>query len=133
MSRPPASQLTPLELAIMKVLWEAGPANVQSVRDRLSEDRDLAYTTVQTMLNVLYKKGKVRRLRQGRAFEYAPVVSRVQAARQATTDLVKQMFDGSTESLVMSLVEARELSPETLARLTALVEEAEGESDGPLR
>ncbi len=129
MARPKASQLTPLELAIMKVLWEGGPATVQTVRERLAGERDLAYNSVQTMLNVLHKKGKVRRLRQGRAFEYAPVVSRLQAARQATTDLVQRMFDGSAESLVMSLVEARHLTPERLARLSELVEEKKGGSD----
>lgn len=129
MARPKASQLTPLELAIMKVLWEGGPATVQTVRERLAGERDLAYNSVQTMLNVLHKKGKVRRLRQGRAFEYAPVVSRLQAARQATTDLVQRMFDGSAESLVMSLVEARHLTPERLARLSALVEEKKGGGD----
>ena len=129
MPRPPTSQLTPLELAIMKVLWEGGPATVQVVRERLAGERDLAYNSVQTMLNVLHKKGKVRRLRQGRAFEYAPVVSRLQAARQATTDLVQRMFDGSAESLVMSLVEARHLTPERLARLSALVEEKKGGGD----
>jgi predicted transcriptional regulator len=129
MARPKASQLTPLELAIMKVLWEGGPATVQVVRERLAGERDLAYNSVQTMLNVLHKKGKVRRLRQGRAFEYAPVVSRLQAARQATTDLVQRMFDGSAESLVMSLVEARHLTPERLARLSALVDEKKGGGD----
>ena len=129
MPRPPTSQLTPLDLAIMKVLWEGGPATVQVVRERLAGERDLAYNSVQTMLNVLHKKGKVRRLRQGRAFEYAPVVSRLQAARQATTDLVQRMFDGSAESLVMSLVEARHLTPERLARLSALVEEKKGGGD----
>lgn len=123
MPRPPTTQLTPLELAIMKVLWEGGPATVQVVRERLAGERDLAYNTVQTMLNVLHRKAKVRRLRQGRAFEYAPVVSRLQAARQAATDLVQRMFDGSAEGLVMSLVEARHLTPERLARLSELVDE----------
>src|ERR1051326_7830091 len=52
--------LTPLELEIMNVLWEMGPANVQTVQSRLS-GRPLAYTTVQTMLNVLHRKARVKR------------------------------------------------------------------------
>src|SRR5438309_668023 len=63
-------RLTPLELEIMKVLWTAGPGGVQSVRDALAPRRKLAYTTVQTMLNVLLRKGRVRRrssLPHGRA------------------------------------------------------------------
>ena len=120
-------QLTPLELEIMKVLWETGPAPVQAVQDRLAE-RKLAYNTVQTMLNVLHRKGKVRRELRARAYYYEPALSRVQAATQAASDLVHRMFDGSAESLVLSLVETRHLTPETLARLSALLEE-KGDDD----
>ncbi len=116
-------QLTPLELEIMKALWDLGPSPVQAVQEHLSQDRKLAYNTVQTMLNVLHKKGKVRRDPQGRAFVYSPLVSRPQAARMAAADLVHRMFDGSAEELVMSLVETRQLTPETLSRLQSLLEE----------
>jgi BlaI family penicillinase repressor len=116
-------QLTPLELEIMKVLWETGPASVQTVQESLPAERTLAYNSVQTMLNVLHRKGKVRRELRARAFFYEPAVSRVQASRQAVGDLVQRMFDGSPESLVLSLVETRQLTPEKLARLTALFEE----------
>jgi predicted transcriptional regulator len=120
--------LTPLELDIMKVLWETGPAPVQTVQERLAAaDRPLAYNTVQTMLNVLHRKGKVRRELHGRAFVYEPAVTRFQAAGQAVGDLVQRMFDGSAESLVLSLVETRHLTPEKLAALTAMVEEGDGD------
>lgn len=130
MARKTAEPLTPLELEIMKVLWETGPASVQTVQERLAPDRKLAYNTVQTMLNVLLRKGKVRRESQGRAFFYEPVVSRVQASRVAVSDLVRRMFDGSAESLVLSLVETRQLTPEKLAELSALLEESEGSEEG---
>ena len=124
-------QLTPLELEIMKVLWETGPAPVQSVQERLPQEPKLAYNTVQTMLNVLHRKGKVRRAMQGRAFLYEPAVTRTQAAGQAVGDLVQRMFDGSAEDLVLSLVETRQLTPEKLARLTAMIETGEeDEEDG---
>jgi BlaI family transcriptional regulator, penicillinase repressor len=125
MSRKTADPLTPLELEIMKVLWEVGPAAVQTVQEHLAPDRKLAYNTVQTMLNVLHRKGKVRRELQGRAYVYEPVVSRAQAAGQAVGDLVSRMFGGSAESLVLSLVEARHLTPEKLAELSALVDKSE--------
>lgn len=118
-------QLTPLELQIMQVLWETGPAPVQMVQERLAGERPLAYNTVQTMLNVLHRKGRVRRALHARAYHYEPAVSRLQAAEQAVGDLVDRMFGGSAESLVLSLVETRHLTPETLARLSALLEEAE--------
>ena len=122
-------QLTPLELEIMKVLWELGPSPVQAVQEALAGDRKLAYNTVQTMLNVLYKKGKVRRDAQARAFVYEPLVSRPEAGRMAAADLISRMFDGSAERLVLSLVESRQLTPEKLARLQAMLEE-EGEEGG---
>jgi BlaI family transcriptional regulator, penicillinase repressor len=124
-----AEPLTPLELEIMKVLWEAGPAATQTVQERLAPGRTLAYNTVQTMLNVLHRKGKVRRELSGRAYLYEPVVSRAQAARQALGDLVSRMFEGSAESLVLSLVETRQLTPEKLAELSALVDKSEEDRD----
>jgi len=67
-------QLTPLELRVMQVLWTGGPSNVQAVQQGLRED--LAYTTVQTMLNVLLRKGHVTRTLVGRAYEYQPIQTR---------------------------------------------------------
>jgi predicted transcriptional regulator len=125
MARKTAESLTPLELEIMKVLWDTGPASVQTVQERLAPERTLAYNTVQTMLNVLHRKKKVRRELAGRAYVYEPVVSRAQASRQALGDLVSRMFGGSAESLVLSLVETRQLTPEKLAKLSALIEKSE--------
>ena len=130
MTRKTADPLTPLELEIMKVLWETGPAAVQTVQEHLAPERKLAYNTVQTMLNVLHRKGKVRRELQGRAYVYEPVVSRAQAAGQAVGDLVSRMFGGSAESLVLSLVEARHLTPEKLAELSALIDKSEEDRHG---
>ena len=132
-ARKTAEPLTPLELEIMKVLWETGPASVQTVQERLAPERTLAYNTVQTMLNVLHRKGKVQRELTGRAYVYEPVVSHAQTAGQAVSDLVSRMFGGSAESLVLSLVEARHLTPEKLAELSALVDESrleKSEEDG---
>ncbi len=126
MPRRPSSGLTPLELEIMKVLWKQGPSAVQSVQEGLGSERRLAYNTVQTMLNVLLKKGKVRRELRSRAYLYAPSLTRVQAMRQAVGDLVQRMFEGSPEDLVMSLIETRQLTPERIERLAALVEERKG-------
>jgi predicted transcriptional regulator len=123
MARRKTEHLTPLELEIMHVLWETGPANVQSVQQHL--ERELAYTTVQTMLNILHKKGKVKRVLKDRAYEYAPVVSRSHVTRQHITDVVDRLFGGSAESLVMSLIETKHLTPKKLARLQRLIKEQE--------
>ena len=118
-------QLTPLELEIMHVLWDTGPANVQSVQQHL--ERELAYTTVQTMLNILHRKGKVKRTLKDRAYFYRPAVSRSQVVGQHMSDIVDRLFGGSAESLVMSLVETKHLTPRKLARLQKLLEETREE------
>ncbi|HKP72262.1 MAG TPA: BlaI/MecI/CopY family transcriptional regulator [Pyrinomonadaceae bacterium] len=120
MPRKKNEQLTPLELEIMNVLWETGAANVQTVQGRL--ERELAYTTVQTMLNVLHRKGKVTRELQEKAYFYRPSVSRRQVAGQTMGDLIDRLFGGSAENLLMSLVETRRLTPETLTRLNAMLD-----------
>jgi predicted transcriptional regulator len=127
MARSKAERLTPLELEIMHVLWETGPANVQTVQGRLP--RELAYTTVQTMLNILHRKGKVKRALKERAYFYRPAVSRSRVVRQAVSELVEHLFGGSAESLVMSLVETKHLDAEKLTRLNRLVKESAGGRD----
>jgi predicted transcriptional regulator len=125
MVRQKKEQLTPLELDIMNVLWDTGPANVQTVQQGLK--RELAYTTVQTMLNILHKKGKVKRTLKERAYFYKPSVSRRQVVSQTVSDVVDRLFGGSAESLVISLVETKHLTPEKLARLNKLLEEGQRE------
>ena len=83
--------LTPLELEIMNVLWETGPANVQTVQAHIT-GRELAYTTVQTMLNVLHRKGKVKRRLKDRAYQYRPVLSRQSAVSQAVGDMLDRFL-----------------------------------------
>lgn len=114
-------EFTPLEFEIMNVLWVTGPANVAAVQEAMPGDPPLAYTTVQTMLNILHRKGKVKRALKGRAYEYAPAVSRERAAKAAVRDVINRLFGGSAESLVMSLIEERHLTPTRLAKLNQLV------------
>ena len=119
----PDPSLTPLELEIMNVLWETGPANVQTVQSKLTE-RDLAYTTVQTMLNVLHRKGRVKRQLKDRAYLYQPILSRQKAVTEAVGDMLDRFFGGSADGLVLSLVETRKLTPERLAQIQKLVQKS---------
>lgn len=118
--------LTPLELEIMNVLWETGPANVQTVQARL-EARALAYTTVQTMLNVLHRKGRVKRQLKDRAYLYKPALSREKAVKHAVGEMLDRFFGGSADSLVLNLLEDRRLTPERLAGLQKLLEKKHGD------
>ena len=123
-----SEHLTRLELEIMNVLWDTGAANVQTVQQNL--ERELAYTTVQTMLNILHRKGKVKRTLKDRAYLYKAAVSRKQVVSHTISDLVDRLFGGSAESLVMSLVETKHLNAEKLARLNKLVAKSGEDSDG---
>jgi predicted transcriptional regulator len=123
-----------LELQIMSVLWNSGPANVQEVRSKLFLQPKLAYTTVQTMLNVLLRKGRVVRTLEGKAYRYRAVLSKKKAITQSLTDLIDRMFGGSVEALAMNLLDHRELDRTKLERLYDLIQErlrrSEEKSDG---
>lgn len=121
------NQLTPLELEIMQALWHLGACNVQAVQDALGGR--LAYTTVQTMLNRLHRKGRVKRTLQGRAYEYLPVISQDRALGKEVHDMVSRMFGGSIESLLMNLVNTRQIDAETLKRLARRIALSEKSDD----
>lgn len=115
--RKSARVLTPLERRIMRVLWEGGPGNVQKVLEGLTGEPPLAYTTIQTTLNVLQRKGKVRRKLIGRAYEYSATVSQESADSHALKDVLQKVFRGSVDDLLLSLVRSKKLDAQKLAKL----------------
>ncbi len=121
--------LTPLELEIMKVLWQTGPANVQTVQANF-KSRALAYTTVQTMLNILHAKGRVKRQLKDRAYIYRPALSRQKAVTQAVGEMLDRFFGGSADSLVLNLLETRRLTAEKLTRIQELLDRSKEEEHG---
>jgi predicted transcriptional regulator len=116
--------LTKLELQIMQVIWREGASSVSAVQAGL--EQQLAYTTVQTMLNILHRKGKLKRKLNGRAYEYSATVSEAKASGHAVRDLVDRMFGGSSEELVMSLIKSRQIDVEKIAELSKRLEEEGG-------
>jgi len=119
--------LTKLELQIMKVIWRLGASNAGAVQESL--EQRLAYTTVQTMLNILTKKGKLKRMLRGRSFEYSATVSEAAASGHAVRDLVDRMFGGSSEELVMSLIKSKQIDAKQIARLSRMLEKKGGEDE----
>ncbi|HEV2711276.1 MAG TPA: BlaI/MecI/CopY family transcriptional regulator [Edaphobacter sp.] len=115
--------LTKLELQIMQVIWRRGASNVGDVQEGL--EQRLAYTTVQTMLNILHRKGKLRRELNGRAYEYSATVTEAKALSHALRDVVDRMFGGSSEELVMSLIKSKQLDAKMIAKLSRKLEEIE--------
>jgi predicted transcriptional regulator len=117
--------LTKLELQIMQVIWKRGASNVSAVQEGL--EQELAYTTVQTMLNILERKGKLKRELSGRAFVYSATVTEAKASGHAVRDLVDRMFGGSSEDLVMSLIKSKQIDPKKIAELSKRLEKEGGE------
>lgn len=123
--------LTPLERRIMRVLWQGGAGNVQKVLQGLTGDPQLAYTTVQTTLNVLERKGKVKRKLVGRAFEYSAIVSQQAADSHAIKDVLHKVFRGSVDDLLLSLVRSKQLDANKLAALQAKLRADESLEEDP--
>ena len=117
--------LTALELRIMRVIWSRGTSTVGEVQSELKPP--LAYTTVQTMLNILQRKGRLKRELRGRAYIYSARVSETRAVGQGLRDLIDRMFGGSSEELVMSLLKSRQIDAARLAELTRRFHEEETE------
>jgi predicted transcriptional regulator len=120
--------MTALEMQLMQVLWEHGACTVLEVQSQLRPAKELAYTTVQTVLNTLHRKKKVRRKLEGRAYRYQAVSSRENVLRQAIAELADRMFRGSAEELVMSLVKSRHVDAARIAEWSRTIA-AEDEGD----
>ena len=98
----------PLELECLKALWGIGEGTVRDVRDVMVGNRNLAYTTVMTVLDRLEKRGGVSRKKQGRSFIYVPKLSREELRRFAVKEVVDRFFDGSQEALARFLGRSQE-------------------------
>jgi predicted transcriptional regulator len=125
--RSPDRVLTPLELEVMKILWERGPSTVQGVHAAIQDSRPLAFNTIQTVLTILFRKGKVKRVLRDRAYLYRAAVTHEAAAGQALRDLVARVFGNRPEELVLHMVRTRQLTPSQLLELQKLVRKEDGD------
>ena len=102
--------LTQHELEIMKVVWKLGTPNVRQVYETLRERRQIAYTTVMTMMNILESKGYLKKRAGERAFVYAPSQPEKQVIRGMVREFVDRVFNGAAEPLLLHLVEDEQLT-----------------------
>jgi predicted transcriptional regulator len=111
------------DLEIMEAVWKARePVSVRTVHDQLSPGNEKAYTTVQTIMNILTDKGILRKEKVGMANFYAPVMTRDEATRVETHSLVARLFAGSFGDLAAYLVESGELSESEMEALRSKLE-----------
>jgi predicted transcriptional regulator len=125
MARPRTENATPGELEVLKILWDRGPSTVREVMDVLNQSRQRAYTSVMSLLEVMFEKRFVKRRPQGRAFVYSAAVTREKTLGQMVGDLVRRGFEGSASSLVAYLLDETRLSKEELSEIQRLITEYE--------
>ena len=115
----------------MNVVWETEQGTVQEVLDRLPKSRDLAYTTVMTVLSRLVDKGFLKRQKQGRAYVYRPLVSRERLADSALRTVVNRFFNGLSIRAVDHLIETGEsLDEKQLRELESAIRRKRKERGG---
>ena len=119
------NKLTDAELEIMQVVWAIGGGTVRHVHECLNQRRQLAYTTVMTMMNILEEKGHLTRAKEGRAYRYEPVRPKSQVISGMVDDFVGKVFEGSARPLVLSLVKDRKLSEKDLEEIADMIRETE--------
>ena len=115
-----AENPTELELRILKVLWEQSPLTARQIREVLAEGgRELAHTSVITMLQRMVDKGQLDQLdpKVGKAFRFMPLLSRADVSGRMLGDLVERVFDGSAEAVMLSLFDVSDLDNDSLKRL----------------
>lgn len=112
---------TETELAILKALWELGPATVREVHAHLGQDQ--GYTTVLKMMQTMHGKGLLRRDESSRSHVYAPSEERGRMQRSLVSDFMDKVFSGSALDLVQTALQGRKLSAKEKAELKKLLEE----------
>ena len=124
MARPPAKELTERELEIMHVFWDRGELTVADVRDDLAASgRDLAYTTVATLVRILAEKEFLEQTHAERPFRFSPVRSFEDVSGRLLGDLLRKVFGGSREELLVRLMEQKKLSAKERAVLKEILKE----------
>lgn len=119
--------LAELQLAIMQVLWDRGEATVAEVRKSLQPDRELAHTTVGTMLAKLEEAGRATHRSDGRVNIYRPLIEREQVTRSMVSDLAERLFDGDVTEMFCHLLDTTAVTPEEIHRLKKLIRSKERE------
>jgi BlaI family transcriptional regulator, penicillinase repressor len=123
--RRPEATLTAQELAIMKVVWRLGHATVRDVYHALLENRQIAYTTVMTMMNVLETKGYLKKEKHDRAYRYRPTRLQRTVISSMVREFVNRVFDGAPRPLLLHLVKDSRLTSREREELSKLIDETD--------
>jgi BlaI family transcriptional regulator, penicillinase repressor len=128
--KPKPQKPTSSELEILHVLWSRGPSTVRDVLESLNRTKDMGYTGVLKLLQIMTAKGLVRRDETQRAHVYQACRPAAQTKRQIATDMLQRVFEGSASQLLMHALDGHRASPEEIVELRRVLDAYKGESDG---
>jgi predicted transcriptional regulator len=117
-------QLTDLQLAIVRHLWEQGEATVADIWAALYEERGLAQSTLATVLSRLEKRGVVTHRTQARQFVYRALITEAEATHSMVSELTERLFEGDVPALVSHLIAEQDVSPGDLKKIRAMLDDA---------
>ena len=126
MARSRSSQPTEVELQILRILWELGPAPVREIHARLTQTKDTNYSTTVKMLAVMRDKGLVTRDEKARPHVYRTAESQDDTQRSVLAAVIEKLYDGSAKSLVLQALSSQKTSKEDRAEIRRLINELEG-------
>lgn len=115
-------QLTELQIAILRLLWERGEASVAEIWEALYPERKLAQTTVATIVARLQRRGVLSRRARDRQFVYRTLITEADVQHSMVSELTERLFAGDVAALVSHLLSARDMSPGDLARVRQMIE-----------
>ena len=120
--------LTPLgdtEIEVLQHIWELNEASVSQVHNKIMQDRQVAYTTVMTIMKNLYKKGYLTYRKEGVSYIYSPSKSKESVQSNLIKSLVSKVFKGSPSALVQNLLQNEELSEQERREIKEMIEKME--------
>ncbi|MBD0371892.1 MAG: BlaI/MecI/CopY family transcriptional regulator [Pyrinomonadaceae bacterium] len=116
---------TDAELEILNVLWQRGPSTVREVYEVLLESKEIGYTTVLKLMQIMSEKGLVSRDESDRRHVYEAERAQDETQRQLLSDLLDRAFNGSPTKLVMQALSSKKASREELAEIRRMLDELE--------
>lgn len=120
--------LTPLgetEMEVLHHVWDLGEATVKQVRKRILESREVAYTTIMTVMKNLAEKGYLKYRKEGVTYVYSPAQEPDSVRSNLVKELIKKVFKGSPKELVQTLVESEDLNKKDLSEIKRMIDQME--------
>ncbi len=130
MSQSPLPRPTDAELEILQILWKHGPSTVRDVRAKISEQREVGYTTVLKLLQIMAEKGLVTRNTADRSHVFKAKLRQEQTQRQLVTDLISRAFGGAADELIMQAIMAKKIRKSELSAIRNLLNAMSDEEGG---